>query len=130
MTPQPTLALFDDLAKTLALPAFKPDVAGGIQLTVGKNSRVFIFGQSDGFLLLAAPAVALPKTPDYATVQWLLHRNFYDSDLAPFRIATDAAGTVLLWGRVPVEGLTGASLAGLIDALAGEARRVHDEVLG
>ena len=129
ITPQ-TTALYSDLAKELGLPAFEPDAAGGIQLTVGTDTAVFVFGQSDGFLLLAVPAVALPKEPDYATTQWLLHRNFYDSDLAPFRIATDANGTILLWGRVPVEGLTGASLAGLVDAVASEAKRIRDEVEG
>jgi hypothetical protein len=129
ITPQ-TRALFSDLAKELGLPEFEPDAAGGIQLSVGSDTAVYVFGQSDGFLLLAAPAVALPKEPDYATTQWLLHRNFYDSDLAPFRIATDANGTILLWGRVPVEGMTGASLAGLVDALASEAQRIRGEVEG
>ncbi|MBL0089352.1 MAG: type III secretion system chaperone [Ideonella sp.] len=114
----------------MGLPAFEPDAAGGIALTVGSKTKVFVFGQSDGFLLLAVPAVALPKEPDYATMQWLLHRNFYDSDLAPFRIATDAGGTILLWGRVPVEGMTGAALAGLVDAVASEAHRIRDEVDG
>ena len=130
MITKQTRTLFEALAKELNMPAFEPDAAGGIQLTVGSNSRVFLFGQSDGFLLIVAPSVALPKEPDYATVQWLLHRNFYNSDLAPFRIATDAAGNVLLWGRVPVDGLTAAALVGLIGALAAEAGRIRDEVDG
>ncbi len=52
------------------------------------------------------------------------------SDLAPFRVAADAGGTLVLWGRVPVEGLTGAALAGLVDAVATEGRRIRDEVEG
>lgn len=129
ITPE-TRALFAALAKELGLPGLEPDAAGGIQLTVGENTTVFVYGQSDGFVLIAVPAVALPREPDYATMQWLLHRNFYDSDLAPFRIATDADGTLLLWGRVPVDGLTGPALAGLVDAVAGEAHRIRDEVEG
>lgn len=127
------LALYADLAQALGLPAFEPDAAGGVQLTVGSEpaaSTVYLWGQSDGFLLIAAPAAPLPRQPDYAVVQWLLHRNFYDSKLAPFRIATDAGGTIVLWGRVPVEGLTGTALAGLVDAVAGEARRIREEVQG
>src|SRR5262245_21676341 len=109
VTPE-TRALFAALAQELKLPALEPDAAGGVQLSVGDDSTVLVFGQSDGFVLIAAPAVALPKEPDYATMAWLLHRNFYDSDLAPFRVAADAGGTLVLWGRVPVEGLTGAAL--------------------
>lgn len=129
ITPQ-THALFAALAKELSLPGLEPDAAGGVQLTVGDDLTVLVFGQSDGFVLIAAPAVALPREPDYATMLWLLQRNFYDSDLAPFRIAADAGGTLLLWGRVPVEGLTGAALAALVDAVAGEARRIRGEVEG
>jgi Tir chaperone protein (CesT) family len=125
-----TLALFAELAKELGLPELEPDASGGVQLTVGGQNAVYLWGQSDGFVLIAAPAAALPKEPDYAVVQWLLHRNFYDSKLAPFRIATDAGGTIVLWGRVPVDGLTGKALAGLVDAVAGEARVIRDEVQG
>lgn len=130
MIPPQTSALFAALAQELGLPGLEPDASGGIQLTVGTDSSVFVFSQSDGFVLIAAPAVALPSEPDYAAVQWLLHRNFYDSDLAPFRIATDADGTLMLWGRVPVEGLSGAALAGLVDAVATEAKRIRSEVEG
>lgn len=130
MITPPALALFADLAQVLGLPALEPDAAGGVQLTVAGESPVYLWGQSDGFLLIAAPAVALPRQPDYALVQWLLHLNFYDSKLAPFRVATDAGGTLLLWGRVPVEGLTGSALAGLVDAVAAEARRIRAEVQG
>jgi len=129
ITPQ-TRALFTALAKELGLPALEPDAAGGVHLTVGDDTTVMVFGQSDGFVLIAAPAVALPEEPDYATVLWLLHRNFYDSDLAPFRIAADAGGTLVLWGRVPLEGLTAPALAALVDAVATEAGRIRDEVEG
>lgn len=130
MIPPETRALFDALAQALGLPSLEPDARGGVQLTVGERRPVYLFSQSDGYLLIAAPAVALPRQPDYATTLWLLHRNFYDSDLAPFRVAADAGGTLVLWGRVPVQGLTGPALAGLVDAVAAEAQRIHDEVQG
>ena len=129
ITPQ-TRELFADLARELGLPGLEPDASGGVQLTVGDDTSVLVFGQSDGFVLLAAPAVALPREPDYATMLWLLHRNFYDSDLLPFRISADAGGTLVLWGRVPLDGLTGAALAGLVDAVGTEARRIREEVEG
>ena len=128
ITPE-TRALFLDLAKELGLPGLEPDAAGGVQLTVGDDT-VVVYGQSDGFLLIAAPAAALPEEPDYATMLWLLRRNFYDSDLAPFRVAADTGGTLVLWGRVPLDGMTGKALAGLVDAVAGEAKRIRSEVEG
>ncbi len=129
ITPK-TRAQYVALAKELGLPGLEPDAAGGVKLSVGDDATVFVFGQSDGFVLIVAPAVALPREPDYAAVLWLLRRNFYDSDLAPFRIAADAGGTLVLWGRVPVDGLTGPALAGLVDAIATEGRRIRDEVEG
>lgn len=59
---------------------------------------------------------------------WLLRRNFYDSSISPFRLSCDTAGDIVVWGRVPVEGMTGESLAGLLDALAAEANFMREEV--
>lgn len=123
-----TRALFADLAKTLGVAELQPDANGGIQLTVGEDLTVVLFGQNDEAVLIVAPVAALPKEPDYAVVAWLLRRNFYDSDLLPFRIAADAAGNLVLWGRVPIDGLEGEALAGLLDAVASEAQRIRDEV--
>ena len=37
---------------------------------------------------------------------WLMRRNFHDSPLAPFRIGCDIAGSLVVWGRMPIDGLT------------------------
>jgi hypothetical protein len=70
----------------------------------------------------------LPKKLDYGTTLWLLRRNFYDSPIAPFRVSCDTAGSIVVWGRVPIEGMTGEALAGLLDALAAEADFIRAEV--
>jgi hypothetical protein len=57
-----------------------------------------------------------------------LRRNFYDSPISPFRVACDTAGTIVVWGRVPIEGMTGEALAKLIDALAAETNFIREEV--
>jgi hypothetical protein len=70
----------------------------------------------------------LLKKIDYGATLWLLRRNFYDSPIAPFRVSCDTAGSIVVWGRVPIEGMTGETLAGLIDALAAEADLIREEV--
>ncbi|HND31680.1 MAG TPA: type III secretion system chaperone [Myxococcota bacterium] len=123
-----TAALFQELAATLGLSALQPDDNGAIQLKVGKATMVALFAQDDRELMVVVPIAALPEKPDYGVVLWLLRRNFFDADLGPFRLAADAGGTLVLWGRVPLEGMTGASLAELLDALGGEAERVVGEL--
>jgi hypothetical protein len=61
-------------------------------------------------------------------MSWLFRKNLYDSNLAPFCLATDANSNLVLWGRVPVASLTGVSLAGLIDSLASESETIRDEI--
>jgi hypothetical protein len=123
-----TQALYAALAKTLGVPTLPADENGGIQLTVGENSTVTLFAEDEFTLMLVSPVVPLPKKVDYGTALWLLRRNFYDSPIAPFRVSCDTAGTLVVWGRVPTEGMTGESLASLIDALAAEADLIRTEV--
>ncbi len=125
-----TAALYQALAATLGVPSLVPDDNGGIQLNVGKASTVVLFAQDDRELMVVVPIAALPPQPDYGVVLWLLRRNFYDSELGPFRLAADEGGSVVLWGRIPIEGMTGEALAGLVDALGGEAERVRGELGG
>jgi Tir chaperone protein (CesT) family len=126
--PGRTQTLYADLAKALGLKALPADNNGGIQLSVGDTSTVILFAENDETLLLAAPVAALPKQPDYGVMLWLLRRNFYDSPIEPFRVSCDTEGNIILWGRLPMSGLTGAALAALIDAVATEADRVREEV--
>jgi len=128
--PGRTQALYADLAQSLGLKTLPADNNGGIQLTVGDASTVILFAQNDETLLLAAPVAALPKQPEYGLTLWLLRRNFYDSPIEPFRVSCDTEGNIILWGRLPMAGLTGAALAALIDAVATEANRVREEVAG
>jgi len=123
-----TEALYAELAKTLGLGSLPPSENGGIELAVGDNSTVVLFAEDEFTLLVASPVTALPKQIDYGRALWLLRRNFYDSPIAPFRVSCDRAGSIVLWGRVPVDGMTGEQLATFIDALASEADLIREEV--
>jgi hypothetical protein len=122
--------LYTDLAKALGVAELQPDANGGIQLSVGEDTTVVLFGQNDVDLLVVVPIVALPQEPGYALVSWLLKRNFYDSDLLPFRIACDKNSNLILWGRVELEGQTGERLKGLLNVLATEVARIRVEISG
>ena len=122
-----TQSLYAALAKTLGVGALPADDNGGVQLTIGNNSTVTLFAEDEFTLMLVSPVMPLPKKVDYGTTLWLLRRNFYDSPIAPFRVSCDTAGSIVVWGRVPVEGMTGEALAGLLDALAAEADFIRAE---
>lgn len=123
-----TQALYAALAKTLRVAALPADDAGTVQLTVGENSIVNLFAEDEFTLMLVSPVAPLPKKIDYGTSLWLLRRNFYDSPIAPFRVSCDTAGSIVVWGRIPIEGMTGEALAGLIDAVAAEADLIRQEI--
>jgi hypothetical protein len=123
-----TQSLYAALAKTLGVGALPADDNGGVQLSIGNNSTVTMFAEDERTLMLVSPVMPLPKKLDYGTTLWLFRRNFYDSPIAPFRVSCDTAGSIVVWGRVPVEGMTGESLAGLLDALAAEADFIRAEV--
>ena len=123
-----TQDLYAELAKSLGVDSLPADEQGSVQLSVGENSTVILFAEDEQSVMLVSPVMALPAAIDYGRVLWLLRRNFYDSPLAPFRVGCDTAGSLVIWGRVPVAGLTGAELANLIDAVAGEAVLMREEV--
>jgi hypothetical protein len=123
-----TQSLYAALAKTLGVGALPADDNGGVQLSIGNNSTVTMFAEDERTLMLVSPVMPLPKKLDYGTTLWLLRRNFYDSPIAPFRVSCDTAGSIVVWGRVPIEGMTGEALAGLLDALAAEADFIRAEV--
>ncbi len=123
-----TRELYAELAAALGLAALPPDANGGVQLDVGADTTVILYGENDAALLVVVPIMQLPSDVSPGVTLWLLRRNFYDSGIAPFALACDAAGTLVLWGRVPIDGLTGARLAGLLDAVGAEARTVRNEV--
>ena len=123
-----TQDLYAELAKSLGVDSLPADEQGSVQLSVGENSTVILFAEDEQSVMLVSPVMALPAAIDYGRVLWLLRRNFYDSPLAPFRVACDTAGTIVIWGRVPVAGLSGSELAGLIDAVATEADLIREEI--
>ncbi len=125
-----TRALYAALAQALEVDSLPADDDGAVALTIGEESQVLIYGTDDVTLLIVAPVAPLPPRPDHGTMLWLLRQNFYDSDLAPFCAAADAAGHVVLWGRVPVAGMTGELLASLLDRLGTEAGRARAELAG
>lgn len=120
--------LHAELAQALGLASLPADEKGTVQLDVGEASSVTLFPEDSQTLMVVSPVMALPLGIDYGSVLWLLRRNFYDSDLTPFRIGCDTAGSIVIWGRVPVEGVTGESLAGIIDALGQEADLIREEL--
>lgn len=123
-----TQTLYAALAKTLGVAALPADDNGSVQLSIGENSTVNLFAENEFTLMLVSPVMSLPKSIDYGAALWLLRRNFYDSPIAPFRVSCDTAGTIVVWGRLPIEGMTGEALAALIDALAAEADLIREEV--
>ena len=121
-------ALYAQLAKTLGVADLPADANGIVHLTVGDDDRVVLVPEDAYTLMLMAPVGALPDGADRGTLLWLMRRNFHDSPLAPFRIGCDKAGTLVVWGRMPMEGLSGEQLAGLIDAVTAEAALIREEV--
>ncbi len=121
-------ALYTQLAKALGVAEVPADANGIVQLTVGEDGRVVLVPEDAYTLMLMAPVGELPDGADRGTLLWLMRRNFHDSPLAPFRIGCDKAGTLVVWGRMPMEGLSGEQLAGLIDAVTAEAALIREEV--
>lgn len=123
-----TRALFTDLAQTLGLPELPAGDSGSVQLMVGETTSVIIFPEDPSTILVAVPVMALPKALDYGRALWLLRRNYYDSPIAPFRVSCDTVGNIVVWSRVPVEGMTGEALVKILDALGTEADAIREEV--
>jgi hypothetical protein len=119
--------LLADLATALGIAGLTPDADGGIRLSIGDDVTVSLYAEGET-VLVVAPIGPLPAEPGYGAVAWLLRRNLYRSDIAPFVAACDDNGTLLLWARLPAATLDGARLASLLDALAGEAVITRNEV--
>jgi hypothetical protein len=117
-----------ELAKELQVDSLPIDQNGGVQLQVGENTTVVIYSQNDSSLLIVVPIAPLPTHPDFGIMARLLRLNLFDSRLSPFTLATDTNATVVLWGRVEIESITAASLAGLIDSLATETELIRSEI--
>lgn len=121
-------ALYAQLAKALGIDAVPADAQGIVQLDVGDDGRVVLIPEDAYSLMLMSPVAALPATMDRGTLLWLMRRNFHDSPLAPFRVGCDSAGNLVVWGRMPIDGMSGEQLVGLLDALAAEAALIREEI--
>jgi hypothetical protein len=120
--------LYAQLAKALGVPAIAADAKGIVQLSVGDDGTLVLVPEDRYTLMVMSPVAALPQSLDRGTMLWLLRRNFHDSPISPFRIGCDKAGSLVVWGRVPVDGMSGEQLAGLIDAVAAEAALIREEI--
>jgi Tir chaperone protein (CesT) family len=121
-------ALYVQLAEALGVDTIPADAQGIVQLNVGDDGRVVLVPEDAYTLMLLSPVAALPQAIDHGTLLWLMRRNFHDSPLAPFRIGCDQAGNLIVWGRMPIDGLSGEQLAGLLDAVAAEAALIREEI--
>src|SRR5689334_22048900 len=95
--------LYAQLAKALGLAEIPIDANGIARLNVGDDGAVVIVPEDAYTLMLMAPVGAVPDGTDGGTLLWLMRRNFHDSPLAPFRIGADRNGTMVVWGRMPLE---------------------------
>jgi hypothetical protein len=120
--------LYAQLAKALGVDKVPADASGIVQLDVGDEGRVVLVPEDAYTLMLLSPVARLPASLDQGTLLWLMRRNFHDSPLAPFRIGCDHAGSLVVWGRMPMDGLTGEQLVGLLDAVAAEATLIREEI--
>jgi hypothetical protein len=123
-----TRALIAELAKTIGLAELPRDQTGGWHLTVGETDDVYIYGGDDITFLVVMPIGPLPTRPGFALVNYLLRGNLFDSEFAPFQIATDEDATLVQWGRLAVADFDGAKLAKAIDNLADRAIEVRKEL--
>lgn len=120
--------LYTQLAKAIGVPEIPADANGIVQLNVGEGGTVMLVPEDAYSLMLMSPVGPLPSSMNEGTLLWLMRRNFHDSPLAPFRIGADEAGTVVIWGRMPIEGMSGDQLAALLDAVAEEAALIREEI--
>ena len=121
-------ALYAQLATALGVEAVPADAQGIVQLDVGDDGRVVLVPEDAYSLMLMSPVAALPQAIDQGTLLWLMRRNFHDSPLAPFRVGCDSAANLVVWGRMPIDGMSGEQLAGLLDAVAAEAALIREEI--
>lgn len=129
MSPQ-AQALYKELAQALGVAELPADANGTVQLTITKDDEegsVVLIPEDAHTLMLMAPVGPVPRGADAGTLLWLMRRNFHDSPLAPFRLGSDKAGTLVVWGRMPIDGMTGTELAGLLDALVAEVALIREE---
>jgi hypothetical protein len=120
--------LIADLAKVIGLPEIPPDDNGGYHLTIGDDNDVFIYPVDADRILLVVPIAPLPLHPQYAVMNYLLRSNLFDSDLAPFQIATDDNSMLIQWGRLNIADFDGTLLAKAIDNLAQRATAIRAEL--
>lgn len=120
-------ALFKDVAATIGAASLPVDENGAATLAVGDTASVVLIGETEDTLLVMAPVGTLPPDIDYASMLWLLRRGFHDSPIAPFRVSCDEAATVVVWGRIPVDGMTAADLMKLLSALGDEVETIRTE---
>lgn len=125
-----TRALIAALATAMQVPSLPPDNNGGIQLTIGENTNVLLYGGDDITLLAVAPLGPLPLPPGAAVTTYLLRLNMFNSAIEPFRVGLDEGGGLILWARLTIADFTGETLANLVDALADRVADIRQQLYG
>lgn len=123
-----TTEFLQELAAFLNVESLPRTPEGAVELSVGEDLPVFLFPEDAQTLMVVCPMLPLPSALDAASTLWLLRQNYYDSPLAPFRIGADPAGHLVSWGRLPVQGLSPAELAGVLDALGKRTALARSEL--
>jgi hypothetical protein len=122
-----TRALIADLARALGLAELPPDNDNGYKLII-RERTLSLYGSDDESILLVAPLVPLPTDPGYGLTAYLLRKNLFQSDIAPFQVALENAGNLLIWGRLAVADLDGPTLAAVLNRLAERAAEMAGEI--
>ena len=123
-----TQALMADLAAALNLPDLPLTEDGGVELTVGDDDgAVQMFSQRDSSLLIVAPVGPLPADIGYALALFLLRMNMFNAEMRPFRVAVDEGGGLILWGLLPIAGLSGGRLAEIVGLVADQVAAIRAE---
>jgi hypothetical protein len=123
-----TRALIAEFGSVLGLDSLPPDENGGYHLTVGADTDIMIYGGDDETVLVVAPVAPLPHRPEYGLMVYLLRNNMFDSPVAPFQVAVDDEGALILWARLPLAELSGSRLASIIRGLAEQVGEMRGEI--
>jgi hypothetical protein len=123
-----TRALIAELAKTIGLEEIPQDATGGWHLTIGDDGDAYLYGGDDVHILIVVPIAPLPTRPQFALVNYLLRSNMFDSDMAPFQIATDESAELIQWGRLVIADFDGVTLAKVIDNVSARAAEIRKEI--
>lgn len=119
--------LYTELAKALGITDLGADAEGAVQIAIGED-RIVLFVENSLTVTVVIPVAPLPAELDYGIVLWLLRQNHYDSPITPFRVSCNPDGNLTIWARLPIDGLSGADFALMLDDAVTEAIDIRGEL--